>query len=218
MTTGGPRLRLRGVLPGGQVLTRHARRAPVVAGPMRGQSLTEFALVIPFLLIILLTAADFGRYFAAAIRLESTARTAAEIAAQEYLRAAAPTDYAAVHGYAWQSVCDEADGLANVTYNGPATECAGVPTLVCVHDGIDDICDTRYNAASGVPAECTALADPISNAQTGGTETSRYVEVRVCYRFNTILSVQIPFIGGVLAPLAGDFYIQKVRTFTVADY
>lgn len=187
------------------------------AHPSRGQSVTEFALVVPFLLVILLTVADFGRYFATAINVESIARTAAEISAQEYLRAGT-VDYNVVHGYAWQSVCDEGEGLANVTYNGQATECAGIPTLVCVHDGVDPICSTPYNVASGIPAECTVMTDPISNAQAGGTELSRYVEVRVCYRFNTIFAFSIPFVGGNLAPLSGNFFIQKVRTFTVADY
>lgn len=183
----------------------------------RAQSLAEFALVVPFLLLLLLTIADFGRFFAAAIRVESLARTAAEVAAQEYLRAGT-VDYDAIHQYAWSSVCDEANGLPNVTYNGSATECAGIPTQVCVHDGADPSCGAAYNASGGVPAACSALLDPISNAQTGGSETSRYVEVRTCYRFSTFLALKIPFIGGNLTPLAGDFYIQRVRTFTVADY
>ena len=179
--------------------------------------MTEFALIVPFLLIILLTVADFGRYFAASLNVESIARTAAEVAAQEFVRAATP-DYAALHSYAWQSVCDEAKGLANVAYNGPATECAGIPTLVCVHDGIDPNCATPYNAGGGVPAECSVISDPISNAQTGGSELSKYVEVRVCYRFSTVFGFSIPFLGGSLDTLSGNFYIQKIRTFTVADY
>ena len=194
-----------------------AARLGATHGRSAGQSVAEFALVVPFLLIILLTVADFGRYFAASLNVESIARTAAEVSAQEYLRAGT-TNYAAIHGYAWQSVCDEAKGLANVTYNGPATECDGIPTLVCVHDGVDPSCSTAYNAGSGVPAACTVISDPISNAQTGGTELSKYVEVRVCYRFNTVFGFSIPFLGGDLTTLSGNFYVQKVRTFTVADY
>lgn len=182
-----------------------------------GQSVAEFALVVPFLLIILLTVADFGRYFAASLNVESIARTAAEVSAQEYLRTATP-GYTAIHGYAWQSVCDEAKGLANVTYNGPATECDGIPTLVCVHDGVDPSCAAPYNVGGGVPAACTVISDPISNAQTGGSELSKYVEVRVCYRFSTVFGFSIPFLGGDLTTLSGNFYIQKIRTFTVADY
>ena len=194
-----------------------AARLGAPHGRSAGQSVAEFALVVPFLLIILLTVADFGRYFAASLNVESIARTAAEVSAQEYLRAGTP-NYTVIHGYAWQSVCDEAKGLANVSYNGPATECDGIPTLVCVHDGLDSACATPYNVGGGVPPECTVISDPISNAQTGGSELSKYVEVRVCYRFSTVFGFSIPFLGGSLDTLSGNFYIQKIRTFTVADY
>lgn len=186
-------------------------------GSSRGQSVTEFALVVPFLLIILLTVADFGRYFAASLNVESIARAAAEVSAQEYVRSATP-DYAALDSYAWQSVCDEAKGLANVTYNGPVTQCDGIPTLVCVHDGIDPNCGTPYNAGGGVPAQCSVITDPITNAQTGGSELSKYVEVRVCYRFSTVFGFSIPFLGGDMSTLSGNFYVQKIRTFAVTDY
>ena len=52
----------------------------------RGQSLVEFALVLPMLLVLLLGIADFGRVFPAGITIEAAARNAAEAAAQEYLR------------------------------------------------------------------------------------------------------------------------------------
>ena len=205
--------------PGGPTQRGPHLRARVGHGqPARGQSLAEFTLVVPFLLILLLLIGDFGRYFAAGLRIESIARTAAEIAAQEFNRAASPVNYDTIHAYGWASVCDEADNLANVTYNGPMTQCDGIPTQVCVHDGADPVCSTTYNSTSGVPASCGALQGPISNVQTGGSELSRYVEVRVCYRFNTVLPMKIPFVGGELSPLSGDFYIERVRTFTVADY
>ncbi|MEO8462000.1 MAG: TadE/TadG family type IV pilus assembly protein [Chloroflexota bacterium] len=183
-----------------------------------GQSLVEFALVVPFLLILLLTVADFGRYFAAAISVESIARTAAEVAAQEYVRAGA-IDHSTIHGYAWQSVCNEGQTLPNVMYSSPTTECSGIPTLVCVHDGVDPMCSTPYNASGGVPAQCTAITpDPITNAMSGEGAGLVFVEVRVCYRFSTIFGFSIPFVGGSLESLSGDFYIQRTRTFTVANY
>src|SRR6187551_418376 len=52
----------------------------------RGQSMVEFALLLPMLLVLLLGVADFGRVFAAGITIEAAARNAAEAAAQEYLR------------------------------------------------------------------------------------------------------------------------------------
>lgn len=195
----------------------------------RGQALVEFTLVLPILLFLVLTIGDFGRLFAASIVVESAARTAAEIAAAEYLREVPnPTPpppvttagYGRVHQYAWQSVCDEASSLPNATPGSGGSQCDGLPTVVCVHDGWDPNCSGAYNDGSGIPAACAAL-DPGSrptNAQTGGSEISRYVEVRVCYRFSTFFQISIPFVGGTLSPLGGDFYIERTRTFTVADY
>jgi hypothetical protein len=89
-----------------------------------------------------------------------------------------------------------------------------------VHDGIDPGCSNAYNVGGGIPAACGTLAPAArpTNAKTGVTETSRYVEVRVCYRFSTFFQVQLPFIGGQLSPLGGDFYVERTRMFTVADY
>jgi hypothetical protein len=58
-----------------------------------------------------------------------------------------------------------------------------------------------------VPPECTAPMDP---TMEGGTETSRYVQVRMCYRFTTLFN--FPFLN------IGDIWIQKDRVFTVAYY
>src|SRR5437868_15247511 len=52
----------------------------------RGQSMVEFALVLPMLLILLMGVADFGRVFSAAITMEATTRNAAEAAGQEYVQ------------------------------------------------------------------------------------------------------------------------------------
>src|SRR5918999_379430 len=99
--------------------TSVADRGP---GAVRGQSLVEFALVLPILLVLLLGIADFGRVFTAGIVLEASARNAAEAAAQEYLqlcrnRPTCPplddTDYAALHGVALVEACREAERLPN---------------------------------------------------------------------------------------------------------
>jgi hypothetical protein len=185
--------------------------------------MVELTLVLPILLLLVLTLGDFGRVFAASITIESAARIAAEVAAAEYLRETSPVTtagYARVHQYAWQSVCDEASSLPNASPGTGGGECSGLPTVVCVHDGFDPDCAIAYNAGGGIPAACADLSPGArpTNAQTGGTETSRYVEVRVCYRFKTLFQITIPFVGGALSPLGGNFYLERTRMFTVADY
>jgi hypothetical protein len=206
-----------------------SERAHIVSRPdrsprARGQSLVEFVLVMPIIFVLLITIGDFGRYFASGVNLESAARASAEVAAQEYNRQLATAgispDYTVVHRAAWSSVCDETKGLPNMTYNGSAVECDGVPTIVCVHDGVDPDCSNQYNGAGGFAANCASFDPGVapSNAQAGGSETSMYVEVRVCYRFNTFFDITLPFIGGAIAPLSGDWILERTRMFTVADY
>ena len=57
----------------------------------RGQSMVEFALVLPMLLILLLGIVDFGRVFQAGIVTEAAARNGAEAGALERLRGEPPT-------------------------------------------------------------------------------------------------------------------------------
>jgi hypothetical protein len=130
--------------------------------------------------------------------------------------------YARIHQSAWQTVCDEAAKLPNATAAAPGSQCSGLPTVVCVHDNADPMCTDSYNDSGGIPAGCPTLAAGVrpSNTQQpeSGTQTWPYVEVRVCYRFSSILQVQIPFIGGTLSPLGGDFFLERARVFDVANY
>jgi hypothetical protein len=195
----------------------------------------EFALVLPLLLVLFLGLADFGRVFQAGIVVEAAARNAAEIVAEEYRRnppgglpmvdPAPPGDdayYQPLHDLAARTVCRELRILANTTYtpDNPATvgvneescEDGGTSMPVvraCVHDNEDTLCD-EVGFGAVVPPGCRALVAPLSNAHTGGTEASRYVEVSVCYRFTTLFHTAYLDIG--------DVWLQKTRAFTVAQY
>jgi TadE-like protein len=195
----------------------------------RGQSLVEFTLVFPIMLLLLLTVGDFGRVFASGITLESAARAAAETAAGDYLvelrlmplstPPLTPAGYDRVHRAAWQSICDEASNQPNATPGSGGGQCDGLATVVCVHDGADPNCGNIYNAAGSGTTGCPVLTGVVSNTQTDPSPISTtYVEVRVCYRFTAFFGMNIPFLGGSLSPLAGNFYLERVRTFTVADY
>lgn len=173
-------------------------------------------------MVLLLTIADFGRLFNAGIMIESAARTAAETASAEYLRAPGSVNYTSIHEAAWQSVCDEASSLPNATPGSGGGQCSGLPTVVCVHDTHDLLCADVYNAGGGIPAGCPSLelGTRPTNTQLpeSGTNTWPYVEVRVCYRFSALLRVDLPFVGGTLSALGGDFFIERDRTFSVANY
>jgi PKD repeat protein len=74
----GVRVRLRPVGAGRIV---HTARAPEPRSRARGQSLVEFALLLPVLLLVVLGGLDFGRVFLGWVNLNNTARIAANFAA-----------------------------------------------------------------------------------------------------------------------------------------
>jgi hypothetical protein len=191
----------------------------------RGQSLVEFALVLPMLLVMLLGLADFGRVFTAGITLEAAARNGAEAAAQEYVQMVRnrpggvldATDFDHLHDVAVRAVCREAEALPD------QIEASGVCTLpataVCVHDGNDPVCGSEAGAA---PADCDAVHGPWDPANTGaaplGSTPLPYVEVRACYQFNTLMNLsdlQLPFGWGLSL---GSIWLERDREFAVANY
>jgi hypothetical protein len=187
-------------------LHRHSgRRRP----RQRGQSVVEFTLVVPILLVLFIAIADFGRIFAAGIAVEAATRDAAEAVANEYLSnppgpldSPAPSGnqpyYDNLHAYGQGVVCAELRGLPN-------TDCSGVPAVViCVHDGQDGAC----GSSTGNSASCGDFTPAATNSQNSTTQ--RWVEVRTCYHFTPIL--QLPLFA------FGDVWLQRTRNFTIPCY
>jgi hypothetical protein len=178
------------------------------------------------LLVLLLGIADFGRVFSAGITVEAAARNGAEAAAQEYVQMArnrpggtlTTDDYDHLHDVAIEKVCKESALLPNAAIAG--STCTMPAVAVCVHDGSGDP-GTCGEETAGVPAECTGLNgwDPFrQGAAPLGSPALPYVEVRVCYRFTTLVNLtnlNLPF-GWSLS--LGEIYLQKDRNFTVACY
>lgn len=205
---------------------RPARIAERGGSAERGQSLVEFALVLPMLLVLLLGIADFGRVFASGITLEAAARNAAEAAAQEYVQRQrddpAPltaADYDAIRAVAHRVACEEAATLPN--QSGAPPMCAMPLTAVCVHDSTAGDAADCGEASAAVPPDCPALLEPWSaaNEQAAGTAPFlSYVEVRICYRFTTLMALSdldLP-LGWSLS--LGDIWLQRDRVFVAGDY
>jgi TadE-like protein len=194
------------------------------AGWNRGQSLVEFALLLPLLLIIVLGVVDFGRVFQTGIVMESAARAAAEAGAIEYLREVTgkdPTyvpDYDRIREVAAQIACREASRLPNSD-----STCSEWPIIrVCIHDEAagDPDCGGPAAVGSGsVPADCPATdggwsaasALPVADTDANPDPRAAYVEVRTCYRFTTLIPTNDFLPIGVV-------HLQKNSVFTVADY
>jgi hypothetical protein len=200
------------------------RRRGSAAG---GQSLVEFALVLPMLLVLLLGLADFGRVFAAGITMEAAARNAAEASAQEYVQLIrangmlGPADYRHLHDVALASLCHESTVLPN--YSGSSGTCTMPMAAVCVHDasgvafGPDPYCGQD---AASAPAQCSAVQPSAAwnTANSEGSGALAYVEVRVCYRFTTLFNLQNLHLPMGSSLSIGDIYLQRIRIFSVACY
>jgi hypothetical protein len=187
---------------------------------VRGQSLVEFALVLPMLLVLLLGIADFGRVFAAGITLEALSRNAAEAAALEYLqvrRAAAGTEpssaaYDAVLLRAYEVACHESETMPN--HAGASPACTMPVVGACIHDEWGDHCRSTTTQS---PSSCTRMGSwpPTLADQSGGLP---YAYVASCYEFTTLLNLshlELPFAGSLAI---GDIWMQRERSFAVADY
>lgn len=192
---------------------RNARRRQAC-----GQSLVEFALVVPILLVLFGAVADFGRIFASGVTLEAATRDAAEATANQYLAdppgplsspAPVPSTayYNALHAYGASVVCAELRNQPNTNYDPSTQTCPDMPIVfVCIHDGADPSCASEASpGTAGVPAACTALAPAPTNSQSVDQPSARWVEVRTCYHFTLLLSV-------------GDFWLQRTRNFTIPCY
>ncbi len=186
----------------------------------RGQSLVEFALVLPMLLVLLLGVADLGRVFAAGITLEALSRNAAEAAAQEYLQLRRGTSgsepdagaYSLVLDRAQKVGCREARTLPGHKEDAFTGSCQMPVIGACVHDEWGDHCGAT--STPSVPAECSQLAGwpTVLSDQPGGLP---YVRVNACYQFKPMISITLPLNW---SQPVGETWLQRQRIFTVADY
>jgi hypothetical protein len=131
--------------------------------------------------------------------------------------------YTALHEVAARIACREAGGLDNSTFDSVTDQCDPNPSgeqlpliMVCVHDNADPICDQpAFGAPIPGPSDpdpC-GLRSPPTNEMVGwtqATENSRYIEVRICYRFSMLIDT-------AFLPL-DDIWLRKNRVFTVAYF
>lgn len=187
----------------------------------------EFAFVIPILLVLAVAVGDFGRIFATGVILEGAARNAAEVGANEYLanrpgstatppvplsNPAPPGDaayYGPLHAKVAAAVCAETQELPNANYDPVSGTCAGMPfVMVCIHDEQDTNCGSEAFGATP-PADCRNM-NPGPTDQHSGSPSPRWVEVRVCYKFTSL--VALPLVS------FGTFWLERSRTFTIPCY
>jgi hypothetical protein len=166
----------------------------------RGQSVVEFALVVPFLLLMVIAIADVGRVYNAAVAIESAAREAADhgsFDADYWLPANVADTVASME----RRACTAAKGSHLADYAGATdgTTCTN-PLFVCTLEwGAASTPCASYGGSVG-GKDCTNVVDKAEDTCT--------VHVRLEYEFRAILG---------LAPFGLSFDIGRDSRYRVAD-
>jgi len=166
----------------------------------RGQSVVEFAMVVPLLMIMVLAIADFGRLYASAVAIESAAREAADhgsFDASYWLPANVADTVASMELRA----CTAAMGSHLAGYQGASdgSTCTN-PSFQCSLEwgGSSVACADYVGSVAGM--DCTNVVDKTLDTCT--------VHVRLDYEFRTILA---------FGPLGVAFDIGRDSRYRVAD-
>jgi PKD repeat protein len=149
-----------GALLGGVAASRRHRQ--------RGQSLVEFALVVPLLLLVLLVGIDFGRVYLGWINLQNMARIAANYAANNATAAWGNAADPTVVAYRNQITADSS--ASNCTVWNPTTKAAIPPPLPAFSDTNGDGTSTGIGDDASIAINCRFdVFTPVISSIVGGS-------------------------------------------------
>jgi len=163
----------------------------------RGQSVVEFALILPLVLVLLLAIVDFARLYTTILTVESAAREAA--------------DYGAFHWYQWQDSPTATTTAAEMNRRA----CVAVSNLpeytasggTCLDPGFFSY--TLVAPPGGPSIDCAANPDP-------ALDPCR-LTVRLNYNFRLLAPLQLSLFGTTLGlPTAISF--TRDATFALSDF
>jgi Flp pilus assembly protein TadG len=170
-----------------------------VRGRARGQSVVEFALVLPLLLVLLLAVADFARIYTTMLSVESAAREAA--------------DFGTFGAERWRT-----DSYA--TYTVPEMErraCLATKNLP-EYVGTDDSCTNPTLTYCLTPSEGGACGpvDPVAACDNPNRENPCRLTVTVSYDFHMLVPFHIE-VAGMEFGFPSTIRINRDSTFAMTD-
>jgi len=171
------------------------RRAPR-AGE-RGQSLVEFALVLPLLLIIVMAIVDFARLYTTMLTVESAAREAA--------------DYGAFHWYNW-TPANATTTLAEMQRRA----CIASSNLPDYVDAGGGTCTNPGFTSAGALASPTNPTANCTVEPAAGVDPCR-VTVSLTYDFHLFAPLSLDFFG-VHFGLPSTLSFTRDSVFTISDF
>lgn len=176
---------------------RHA--SPLVRRRLqRGQSLVEFSLLLPILLILALAIVDFARLYTTMLTVESAAREAA--------------DYGAFHWYNWQD-----------TSTADATKLEMVRRACVATSNLPDYQGSGSTCTNPTVADPTVTVAPYSGAKActeepnPPTDPPCWVHVQLTYEFHLFAPINVELFGVTLG-LPSTLTFTRDSTFAVSNF
>jgi Flp pilus assembly protein TadG len=155
---------------------------------MRGQSVTEFALIFPVLMVLVLAIGDFARWYSTAITIESAAREAADYGAFSAERWAVP-NVPGTEEKMRERACTSASTLSG--YQGDPV---GTPGMTCTN-----------------PTFAYVLVTPpgITDCSINANDPPCQVTVTVTYQFDLFIPVPL---------VTPSFSFSRDSTYSVSPF
>lgn len=181
-------------------MRRMAGVRPSRASGPKGQSLVEFILVLPIMVMLLLGVVDFGRVYTTLVSVESAAREAADygttLGAGKWQ---ADTAIAQTLPEMKKRACVAASNLAG--YIGPDDACANPTFHYCV------------TASDG--GECLPL-DPADGCDNPTRASPCTITVTLTFEFHMIMPLGIDVMGTRIG-FPSTITLQRDSTFAISD-
>ena len=164
--------------------------------PRLGQALVEFALVVPFLLILVLALGDFGRIYTSLVAVEAAAREAADAGAfypdhwnTDISTGGSPTNPSSAVEQMEQMACSSAaqshlEGYAEPPGTLNHATCTN-PTMTCT-----------LEQQGQPPADCAAYVGGAGGCGDKATDPPCIVHVQLAYEFDTL--IRAPFLPSTI--------------------
>jgi Flp pilus assembly protein TadG len=168
-------------------------------GSGRGQALVEFALVVPFLLLLLLAIGDFARLYSSEITVEAAAREAADYGAF----AAGQWDTSVNPSQVDLTVREMVKRACTAASNLPDYVAAGDSTTLCSVDGSNPLFSFRLEDSTG-----NAVANPPADCGIPVTDPPCVVHVTMAYTYHTFFNVP---------PYPSTISLQRDSRFAISD-
>ena len=165
----------------------------------KGQSVAEFAIIVPVMLLILLGIADFGRLYASAVAVEAAGREAADYGAFD-ATSWTPANVLTTVAEMQRRACTAAAGshLEGYASSDPANATCTNPVFAC------------WLERNGAAADCSGSGGFTNGVDCSNpaTEPPCTVHVQMTYAFSTLLPT---------GPFAGTISVVRDSRFRVSN-